>query len=74
MGVGRIAISYGKPVIGVAGTLAEGYESLYEEGFTALLSIADRPMELKESINRAPELLERAGYSLGRMLLLNFSI
>jgi glycerate kinase len=67
-GVAQIAKRYNKPVIAVAGTLEEGAERLYEKSFDVILSILDMPMTLEEAIEKTPVLLEKTGYSIGKML------
>jgi glycerate 2-kinase len=69
-GVANMAKKYNKPVIGVAGSLVDGYTDLYESGFNALFSILDKPMDLDQAIANAPELLEKFGKSIGHLLLL----
>lgn len=67
-GVSQMAKKYGKPVIGVAGTLEEDAVDLYNEGFDLLLSIQEKPIGLEEALENAPHLLERTGERIGRML------
>ena len=67
-GVAQMAKKYGKPVIGVAGTLEEDASDLYKEGFDLLLSIQEKPIGLEEALENAPHLLERTGERIGRML------
>lgn len=68
-GVSKIAEKYNKPVICISGSLQEGYKELYDKGITALFSIVDRPMTLKESIERGEELLEKATENVMRLFL-----
>jgi glycerate kinase len=70
MGVAGVARKYNKPVIAIAGSLGEGYQELYPLGFDAILSIIDRPMELKEALIHAPFLIERCARSAIRLFLL----
>ena len=58
-GVGRLAREFGVPVICISGSIGEGAEDLYHEGITALFSIVDKPMELKEAIEQAPYLIAK---------------
>jgi glycerate kinase len=67
-GVAQLAKKHGKPVIGVAGTLEEGYGELYEQGFRVILSIQEKPVSLEQAILNAPALLERTGEKIARML------
>ncbi len=56
-----------KTVICLCGT-SEPTDALYEGGMSAILSIADRPMTLSESIARTEELLEKTAYDLAGIL------
>lgn len=51
--VARRSKKAGKPVIGIAGALGEGVESLYQEGFTAFFSLCHKPMTEEEAIKKA---------------------
>lgn len=72
VGIARRAQSFGVPTILLAGSLGPGYDLLYEHGINAVVSIAEEPIELADSLQRGAELLERAAdramrlYSLGR--------
>lgn len=68
MGVAKLALKYKKPVIALAGTLGEGYADLYQCGFSAILSVLDQPMDLKEALERTPVLIERTVRSVIRLL------
>lgn len=70
MGVAGVAKKYNKQVIAIAGTLGEGYQELYPLGFDAILSIIDKPMELKEALVNAPFLIERCARSAIRLFKL----
>ena len=67
-GVAQMAKKHGKSVIGVAGTLEEDAVDLYKEGFDLLLSIQEKPIDLEAALENAPQLLERTGERIGRML------
>jgi glycerate 2-kinase len=71
-GVAQLAKKYGKPVIGVAGTLGSGFEKLYENGFDVLLSVITQTMTLQEAMLHAPGLVRDTGYRIGKIL--NFKI
>lgn len=70
-GVALMARKRGKPVIGVAGTLDEGYEELYDHGFRAIFPILEKPSDLAYAIEHARELLERTGERIARMISLS---
>ena len=59
-GVAQIAKEKNIPVIAIAGSLGEGYQTLYEKGFDGIHSIMDESMSLKYAIDNAAELLENA--------------
>ncbi len=68
-GMAQLAKKYSIPVIGLAGMLGNGYEELYQKGFKSLFSIADRPMGLDESMERAAELLASGAERVFRAML-----
>ncbi len=69
-GVAQMALKYGKPVIGVAGTLEEDAGMLYDEGFDLLMPIQEKPGDLEESLRNGKQLLERCGERTARLLTL----
>ena len=68
LGAAQVANKNQIPVIGVAGSLGEGWDQLYHEGFDALFSIIDKPLDIDEAIAKTPELLEKFGLNLGKTL------
>lgn len=70
-GVAQLAKKHNKPVIGVAGTLGNGYEKLYDYGFDLLISIVNQPLSLAEAIQNAPKLVKNCGYQIGKIIGLN---
>jgi glycerate 2-kinase len=67
MGVAGVAKKYHKPIIAFAGTLGEGYATLYSHGFDAIFSILDKPMPLNEALLAAPKLLEGCARNVIRL-------
>ncbi|MCD4711346.1 MAG: glycerate kinase [Bacteroidales bacterium] len=67
-GVAQMAKKYGKPVIGVAGTLDGDAGVLYELGFDVLMPIQEKPGDLESSLENGEQLLERTGERIARML------
>lgn len=53
VGVAALAVRRGVPVLGIAGSLGEGAEALYRQGFTALFSVVPGPVSLEEALERA---------------------
>lgn len=67
-GVAKLAEKYQKTLLGVAGTLGEGHEKLYENGFHMLLSILNKPVTLEQAIVDTPDLLMETGDRIGRII------
>ena len=67
-GVSRLAKKHHKPVIVIAGTVADGAEIMYEKGVDAIFSIVDKPMPLDEALKNAPKLLAKTGERIARLL------
>lgn len=70
-GVAQLAKKHKKAVIGIAGTLGNGHEKLYDSGFDLLISIVNKPLSLAEAIQNAPELVENCGFQIGKIIGLN---
>jgi glycerate kinase len=68
-GVARVAKQKGIPVVAIAGSLGENYQSLYNKGFDGIFSIIDKPMSLENAIGNAPDLIENAAENLVRLWL-----
>ncbi|MGE4335626.1 MAG: glycerate kinase [Pigmentiphaga sp.] len=67
-GVLRLARERGVPVIAICGSLAPGYEALYDEGLTAAFSLVKGPATLEEACAEAGRWLERCARDVGRLL------
>lgn len=67
IGIARCAREMGVPVIVLAGSLGEGWQSAYNEGVTAVLALVDGPMELDEALIRCAELLSDRSESVLRL-------
>jgi glycerate kinase len=72
-GVAQLAAKYNKPLIAVGGTIAEDIDILYKQGFSLILPIINKPMELNEALEKAPTLLQETGRRIGRLILLRLS-
>jgi len=66
-GVAQVAKAKNISTIALAGSLGEGYKTLYKKGFDGIFSIIDKPMSLQEAINNAAELLENAAENVIRL-------
>lgn len=67
-GVAKLATKYGKTVIGIAGQLGDGYELLFDYGFSSIFTISDGRGGVEDSLRRAPELLESIGERIFRLI------
>jgi len=65
--VAQVAKEQNIPLIALAGSLGEGYKTLYEKGFDGIFSIIDKPMSLQEAIDNAGQLLENAAENVMRL-------
>ncbi|SHJ27864.1 glycerate kinase [Geosporobacter subterraneus DSM 17957] len=70
-GVAELAGKYKIPVVAIAGGIGNNIEVLYNNGFNSVFSIVDRPMTLKESIDRAQVLLQDTAERIMRLFSIN---
>jgi len=73
-GVAQLAAKYNKPLIAVGGTVAEDIDILYKKGFSLILPIINKPMDLNEALNKAPMLLQETGKRIARIVLMSNKI
>lgn len=66
----RRARALGRPVVALAGQVADEAEALDAEGLTAALAAVTRPMPVDEAARDAAPRLARAAFALGRLLAL----
>lgn len=67
-GVAKEAKKYGLPVIAICGEIGEGYDELYNHGFTSIFSIVNRPMTLEDSIKDSKKLISDVSESIIRAI------
>lgn len=67
-GVASLAARYGKPLITIAGSIADSANALHECGFGPLFSIVKSPMDLAQAIQQAPRLVADAAEEVTRCL------
>jgi glycerate kinase len=60
VGVARLAHARGIPVIGVAGSLGEGYQQVLDHHIAAVFSLVNSPMTLQDAMSRTSELVANA--------------
>jgi len=66
-GVAQLSRKYGKPVIGIAGSLGNNYEELYKYGFQGIVSIAEGPISLEDSIKNSKKLITNTAERIVRI-------
>ena len=66
----KIAREFNIPVVGLAGSLGQDLESLYDNGFSSLFCIVDSPMTLESAMEKAAPLLQSAAQQVARTLKL----
>ena len=67
-GVARIAQAQGVPVVVLAGTLGEGYQTLYAHGINAAFAVTSGPMSLEHACANAAQLLTDRARDIARLL------
>ena len=67
-GVGQQAKALHIPVIGLCGSLGEGYRELFHYGITTLMTTVITPIPLEEAMNRAEELYYEGAVRLFEMV------
>ena len=67
-GVVRHAKERGVPVIAVVGSIAEGYEKMYDEGLTAVFSIVNAPSDLDGILRRSEKLYKETAKNVLRLI------
>ena len=73
-GVAGRAKKRGIPAAALVGGAGPGSESLYHYGIDTILAITDGPMDLKEAMDHAAELYEKAAERMFRMLRIGMGI
>jgi len=68
VGVAKAAKKYNIPVICISGGLGDGYESVFENGIDAIISISSKPASLEECMLNGTTLLKSATKRLIRVL------
>lgn len=67
-GVARKALERGLPVLALGGEIATGAEALHEIGVTAMFPIAGGPVDRRESMLKAAQLITRTSREIARLL------
>jgi glycerate 2-kinase len=64
----KLAKQHGIPVIGIAGAVQQPIDELFHQGFTAIFSIANRPMELELAMKNAAPLMQSTAEQIARVI------
>lgn len=67
-GVAKEAEKIGLPVIAICGEIGEGYDELYNHGFTSIFSIVNKPMTLEDSIKDSKRLINDVSERVIRLI------
>lgn len=68
VGVASIAVRFGKPVIGIGGSLSRDVSVVYQHGLNAVFSVLSRVCPLEEALNDAGENLEHTARNIAAIL------
>jgi glycerate kinase len=68
-GVATVANKKNIPVIALAGSLGNGYQTLYKKGFNGIFSIINKPMPLQEAMDSAAILLQESAENIVRLFI-----
>jgi glycerate 2-kinase len=71
VGVAKVAKKYNIPVIAIVGSIGDGAEAVYELGIDGIVSIANGPATLEDSIKNFHVLAKRAAESIMRIRATN---
>ena len=63
-GIATLAKKHNVPVIVITGKIGEDMEGIYDMGVNAVFSIVNQPMELKEAIEHAPQLIQESAINI----------
>ena len=63
-GIATLAKKHNVPVIVITGKIGEDIEGIYDMGVNAVFSIVNQPMELKEAIKHAPQLIQESAKNI----------
>lgn len=62
------------PAVGLSGSLGDEYEKIYEHGIVSLMTTVDKPMELKDALEQADILYQKAAVRMFRMIKAGMSL
>ena len=68
-GVAQIAKKYDVPVISLAGYIGEGFDQLYDKGFTAIFGILAKAENIDQALKDGPQNVERTTENIVRLIV-----
>ncbi|MBI9033384.1 MAG: glycerate kinase [Bacteroidales bacterium] len=68
-GIARLATKHNKKLIGVCGQVGEGYEKLYDLGFSEIIPLQETVVDLEKALKETQIRLIETGRDIGRKLL-----
>lgn len=68
MGISKLAKKYGKPVICISGSVDLNSEKLLTEGFDAMFSVLNEPMDIDAAMANSYSLVENTANQVARLL------
>ena len=74
VGTAKIARQYNIPVVCLSGGLGEGCEDVLQQGIDALMATVPRPMELKDCMLQAKDILKEATIRTCRLLAVGAAV
>ncbi|NDJ59081.1 glycerate kinase [Enterobacteriaceae bacterium 4M9] len=74
VGVARVAKKYHKPVIGIAGSLAQDVEVVHQHGIDAVFSVLSRVVTLDEALNDASNNIYHASRNVAATLRVGMAL
>lgn len=73
VGVARVAKRYNKPVIGIAGSLTDDVDVVYEHGLDAVFSVIDTICTLEQALDNAGDNVFRAARNIAATLAIGMA-
>lgn len=67
-GIAKLARKHGRISICIAGMLGKDWEKLYDHGMDLILPIQENPSNLDKALEKTPELLEKTGFRIGKII------
>lgn len=66
--VAQRAAARGIPVVVIAGSIGSGYQDVFQEGVSAIVSIVNRPMNIERAVAQTAQLVSEASAQTARLI------